>query len=47
MGADIKVDGVAPHRVFDALDDAFPGQYGIGLYEFYVHIDIRKDKARW
>lgn len=46
--ADIVISGVAPHTIFNYLDDTFPNQYGLGLYSSgFVHIDVRSKKARW
>ena len=47
IAADIKVKGVAPFKVFDFLDDTFPDCYGIGLYNSWVHIDVRSTRGRW
>ncbi len=47
IAADIKVQGVSPIKVFDFLDDTFKDTYGIGLYDGWVHIDVRSEKARW
>lgn len=43
--ADITVAGVEPQAVYDFLDPAHQG--GLGLYETFVHIDVREDKVRW
>ena len=45
--ADIVVDGVHPHRVYDLLTLWYPDSYGIGRYETFTHIDSRTAKARW
>ena len=47
MAADIKVDGSSPEEVYVFLTTKYPDKYGIGLYDRWVHIDIRADKARW
>lgn len=47
IAADIKVNGVAPYRVFDFIDDIFPDSYGVGLYNSWVHIDVRSNRGRW
>jgi hypothetical protein len=43
----MNVQGQTPEDVFNALDAAFPDQYGLGLYKGWVHIDIRGGRARW
>jgi len=46
--ADIKVDGIHPKQVYEYLVNMYPGQYGIGLYKTFVHIDTRSNgPARW
>jgi hypothetical protein len=41
------VKGKLPEQVFEYLNDMFPDTYGIGLYPTWVHLDVRKEKARW
>lgn len=45
--ADIIVKGVWPVTVYYYLDTTYPTKYGIGLYDTFVHIDVRSIKARW
>ena len=45
--ADIVVAGLDPEFVYENLDTAFPSKYGIGNYNTFTHIDVRKNKARW
>lgn len=45
--ADIVVDGVKPEVVYNFLCEVFPKSYGFGLYSSFVHVDCRKNKARW
>lgn len=45
--ADIVVKGVSPAKTYQFLDKKYLNQYGIGLYKTWVHIDVRKTKARW
>ena len=51
MAADIQVKNVSPKDVADYLREKYSGFhsgcYGIGEYETFVHIDVRKDMARW
>ncbi len=44
--ADIVISGVAPHTIFNYLDDTFPNQYGLGLYKGFTHIDTKQGKKR-
>lgn len=45
--ADTVVEGVSPLAVYTYLDRKYPDKYGLGLYDDFVHIDPRPDKARW
>lgn len=48
MAADIRVDGTIPELVFEAaqLIDIF-AEGGIGIYDDFVHVDVRGKYARW
>ena len=45
--ADIEVEGVAPAKVQDYIEQLFPDKYGLGRYDTFTHVDSRKGKARW
>ena len=45
--ADIVVDGVAAHVVYDYLSTKYAGRFGIGKYTTWTHIDVRQRAARW
>ena len=45
--SDVKVEFVDPSDVYAYLDSKYPGQYGIGRYKTFTHIDVRSKKARW
>jgi uncharacterized protein YcbK (DUF882 family) len=49
--ADITVKGLTPQEVFivieDLIDRGLMLQGGLGLYDTFVHYDIRKTRARW
>ena len=45
--ADITIEGVTTARVYHYLDANYPDQYGMGIYNSFVHIDSRGRKARW
>ena len=47
IAADIKVKGVQPNEVYNFLDRLFPHECGLGQYETFTHVDVRKTKARW
>lgn len=43
--ADIKIKGVEPKEIFDALNRFHRG--GLGVYDSWVHVDVRPQRARW
>jgi len=45
--ADFKIKRISPDSVWEFLVETFPGKYGIGRYDGFTHIDVRKRKARW
>ena len=45
--ADIVVKGVAPRDVAAYAEKLLPGTGGIGIYDSFVHVDVRKIKSRW
>ena len=47
MAADIQVKGVTPKKVYDYVDSLLPYTGGVGLYNTFVHVDVRKTKSRW
>lgn len=47
MAADIVVKGIKPATVAAYAETLLPGTGGIGIYDTFVHIDVRKTKSRW
>jgi len=49
--SDIKVDGLSTKILYELINDLISKgeilQGGLGLYNTFVHYDIRKTKARW
>jgi uncharacterized protein YcbK (DUF882 family) len=49
--ADIKVHGMTPAEVHRAIEgliaDKRMDQGGVGLYQTFVHYDVRGERARW
>lgn len=49
--ADIQVKGITPYSlamiIEELITDEFMKQGGLGLYDTFVHYDIRGFKARW
>lgn len=36
-----------PRMLYDYLDQKYPKTLGLGLYPTFVHIDSRRQRARW
>jgi uncharacterized protein YcbK (DUF882 family) len=47
IAADIVVIGASTGEVYDYIDSTYPDKYGLGMYNTFTHVDVRKDKARW
>ena len=45
--ADIRITGVSPKEIADYAETLLFDRGGIGIYNTFVHIDVRKDKSRW
>lgn len=45
--ADIKVKGVSPKTVAAYVEKIMPKSGGIGIYNSFVHVDVRSTKSRW
>lgn len=45
--ADIRVKNVSPLRVAQYAEQILINKGGIGVYETFVHIDVRPTKSRW
>ena len=45
--ADIVVIDVKLIDVYNYFNETYPDTYGVGIYNTFVHIDVRPSKARW
>ena len=45
--ADIKVNGVSPKMVANYAEKLLSNRGGIGIYNTFVHIDVRDTESRW
>ena len=45
--ADITVKGVEPKKIAAYADALLPHTGGIGIYDTFVHIDVRAVRTRW
>jgi len=47
IAADVVVSNVSPDDVHWYFDNLYPDKYGLGKYNSFTHIDVRRDKGRW
>lgn len=47
MAADITIKGISPKMVAIYVETLLPNSGGIGIYDTFTHIDVRKTKSRW
>lgn len=45
--ADIRVEGFTPEKVYNYLLKIYPNKFGLGLYDTWVHVDVREGQSRW
>lgn len=45
--SDVRINGVPPVEIYRYFDRKYPNTFGIGLYNTFVHIDVREKRARW
>ena len=45
--ADIVISDVKPIDVYNYFNETYPDSYGVGIYNTFVHVDVRPSKARW
>ena len=47
MAADICIKGVSPATIAEFVETIMPNTGGIGIYNSFVHVDVRTARARW
>lgn len=47
IAADIHIDGVKPKDLAAYIETLIPTSGGIGIYSSFVHVDVRRTRARW
>lgn len=47
MAADIHIDGVTPKEIASYAETLLKNTGGIGIYDSFVHVDVRNVKSRW
>ena len=45
--ADICINGIAPNDIAAYAETLLYGTGGIGIYNNFIHVDVRRDKSRW
>jgi len=45
--ADIVIRGISPKTVAAYAETLLPNRGGIGVYAWGIHVDTRREKARW
>lgn len=45
--ADIYIKGVSPKKIAAYVEKLMPKTGGIGIYDGFVHVDVRAVKSRW
>jgi len=45
--ADIWIEGVTPLQLYTWLNSKYPNSHGLGIYNTFVHVDVREGKSRW
>ena len=45
--ADIVVDEVPAITLYQLINKLYPDSYGLGYYNYHVHLDVGRRKARW
>lgn len=47
LAADIHINGVTPKEIAAYVETLMPSSGGIGIYQSFVHVDVRLVKSRW
>ena len=47
LAADIWVEGVSIKALYDYVCEALGNHGGVGIYNTFVHVDMRSTKSRW
>ena len=47
LAADIWVEGVSIKALYDYVCEALGNHGGVGIYNTFVHVDMRSPKSRW
>lgn len=45
--ADIWLNDISPEQLYSWLDSSYPNSLGLGIYNTFVHVDVREGKSRW
>lgn len=45
--ADIYINGVTSKTLYNYLNESHRNSLGLGIYDTFVHVDVRDGKSRW
>ena len=45
--ADIRIPGITPLALYNFINSFYRNSLGLGLYDTFVHVDVRDGKSRW
>lgn len=45
--ADIWLNDISPKSLYSWLNFSYPNSLGLGIYDTFVHVDVREGKSRW
>ena len=45
--ADIWLNDISPKQLYSWLNSKYPNSLGLGIYDTFVHVDVREGKSRW
>lgn len=47
VAADVRINGITPKQLYDYFCEICPDSCGIGIYNTFVHFDVRPVKTRF
>lgn len=45
--ADIRIPGITPLALYNFINSFYRNSLGLGLYDTFVHVDVRDGNGRW
>lgn len=47
LAVDFHIEGIEHENVYKHIDKMYADTYGIGIYNWGIHVDVRTEKMRW